>query len=332
MKYRGTASYQVILRDDQPRNENIEFAYCEFTDDHDFAFLRPVTNLQFHHNVVDNFNDDGLETGPKLRDHTHFVYQNRIGRCLIPLTQHEIAPDESPPDHDPSSGLFLFRNVFDMRGGTYKGPPEQADPTGTFLSGEGHLVGDHGSPTWTVMHVYHNVFLRDTPVFRDYFLFGLGAQGLRNTERDVFNNIFLQSATVPGVGFAGIEQAGSVREGGNIVWSPAAEGVTSDGHFAKFRASRLFSDSRVHYEPGWTTQDRLVDPGFASLPTVATSPADLRLNAGSAAIDSGIRLPSEWPDPLREADLGLPDIGMIPHGSEPWGVGVGGRIPLFGEE
>ena len=71
MKYRGTASYQIVFRNNQPVNENIEFANCEFTDDHDFAFMRFVKNLQFHHNFVDNFNDDGLECGPKLRDHSH---------------------------------------------------------------------------------------------------------------------------------------------------------------------------------------------------------------------------------------------------------------------
>lgn len=31
MKYRGTPSYQVVLQNDQPQNENIEFAWCEFT-------------------------------------------------------------------------------------------------------------------------------------------------------------------------------------------------------------------------------------------------------------------------------------------------------------
>src|SRR5262249_35782843 len=36
MKYRGTPSYQVILQNNQPGNENIELAWCEFTDGHDF--------------------------------------------------------------------------------------------------------------------------------------------------------------------------------------------------------------------------------------------------------------------------------------------------------
>lgn len=331
MKYRGTASYQIVLQNHQPLNENIEFAWCEFTDDHDFAFLRFVKNLQFHHNLVDNFNDDGLECGAKFRAHTLFIYQNRIGRCLIPLTQHEIDKDDSPPDHDPKAGVFVYRNVIDLRGGTYKAPSTQPDPSGAFLREEGHLVGDHGGPTWPVMRFYHNTALRHTPVFRDYFLFGLGAQGLRNTERDVFNNIFVQTERVPGVNFTGMKQAENVREGGNLIWG-MKEGPAFKGDvFAKFRASPLFRDSRNRYEPGWTTHDRLADPRFLRLPADESLGADLRLQAGSPAIDAGQKLPPDWPDPLREADKDGPDIGVLPLGAEPWGVGVDGRISLFGE-
>jgi hypothetical protein len=331
MKYRGTASYQIVLQDDQPANENIEFAWCEFTDDHDFAFFRPVTNLQFHHNLVDNFNDDGLECGPKLRSHTIFIYQNRIGACLIPFTQHEIEKDESPLDHDPQSGVFIFRNVIDLRAGTYKGPPSEPDPTGAFLRGEGHMIGDHGGPIWPVYRFYHNTALRHTPVFRDYYLFGFGAQGLRNTERDVFNNIFVQTDRVPGAGFVGMQQAENVREGGNLIWG-LKEGPTSkeDAHFAKFRASPLFAASRQRYEPGWTTQDRVADPKFVNLTDDETAKADLRLQSNSLAINAGLPIPESWPDPLRDADEGEPDIGALPRSADPWSVGVNGRIPLFG--
>ena len=117
MKYRGTASYQIVLRNDQPGNENLEFAHCEFTDDHDFAFLRYAKNLQFHHNFVDNFNDDGMECGAKLRSHTIYIHQNRIGACLGVFQQHEIEKDEAPLDHDAKAGVFIFRNVFDFRAG-----------------------------------------------------------------------------------------------------------------------------------------------------------------------------------------------------------------------
>ena len=332
MKYRGTASYQIVLQNNQPLNDDIELAWCEFTDDHDFAFLRFATNLRFHHNLVDNFNDDGLETGPKLRSHTLFISQNRIGACLIPFTQHEIEKDESPLDHDPQAGAFIYRNVIDLRRGTYRSPPTDPDPTGSYLHEEGHLVGDHGGPTWPVIHFYHNTALRRTPVFRDYFLFGLGAQGLRNTERDVLNNIFVQSDAVPGVGFAGIKEPGNVREGGNLLWG-ATEGPELDRDvFAKFRASPLFEASRKYYEPGLTTNDRIADPKFASFSADAAKPTDLRLQPGSPAIDAGLKTPAEWPDPLREADRAEPDLGALPHGTSPWGVGIDGRISLFSGE
>jgi len=331
MKYRGTATYQIVLRNDQPGNENIEFGWCEFTDDHDFAFLRYVKNLQFHHNFVDNFNDDGLEIGPKMRSHTMFIHENRIGAILSPFTQHEGDKDESPLDHDPKAGAFVFRNVIDLRAGTYRSPPTQDDPSGAFLHHEGHLVGDHGGPIWSVMHVYHNTILRETPTFRDYFLLGLGPQGLRNSERDVFNNIMVQIDKAPGVGFAGIKEVGNLREGGNILWG-VKDGPTLTGDpFAKFRASPHFEASKKFYEAGLTTHDRVADPRFTSLPVDGSKPADLRLQTGSPAVNAGVAVPAEWPDPLRVADRDAPDCGALPFGTAAWGVGVDGRIPLSGE-
>lgn len=330
MKYRGTASYQIVLQSNQPVNENIEFANCEFTDDHDFAYLRHVKNLQFHHNLVDNFNDDGLECGPKLRSHTLFIFQNRIGRCLIPLTQHEIDKDDSPLDHDAAAGVFVFRNVLDMRAGVYGSPPAEPDPTGAFLHQEGHLASDHGSPTWPVMHVYHNTLLRETPVFRDSYLFGLGSAGLARTERDVLNNIFVQMDRVPGIGFVGMQKADNVREGGNVIWGLKEGPELKMDPFAKFRASKLFEDSRRVYEAGWTTHDKAADPKFVRLSADGSPASDLRLQPASPAINFGQPIPAAWPDPLREMDKEQPDSGVVPVGTEPWRVGVDGRVPLFG--
>ena len=44
----------------------------------------------------------------------------------------------------------------------------------------------------------------------------------------------------------------------------------------------------------------------------------------------GQPVPPEWPDPLRAADKGAPDIGALPLGAEVWGVGVDGRLALLG--
>lgn len=326
MKYFGTASYQIVFQNSQPGNENIELAWCEFTDDHDFAFLRYVKNLQFHHNYVDNFNDDGLECGPKLRSHSMFIHQNRLGRCLGVFQQHEIDKDESPASHDPKSGIYVFRNIVDARGGVYYHLPAKADPSGAFLHSEGHLQSDHGGPTHPVMRYYHNTFLRDTPVFRDYFLFGLGAVGLRNTERDVFNNIFVQTERVPGAVILG-KAAENLREGGNLIWGINDGPTGKTDPFANFRKSPLFELSKKRFPAGWTTHDKIADPRFVRPP--GSIEVDLRLQPESPALNAGRSLPADWPDPLRAADKGSPDIGALPHTVQPWGVGVDGRIGLF---
>ena len=328
MKYRGTASYQIVLQNAQPVNEDLEISHCEFTDDHDFAFLRYVKNLQFHHNFVDNFNDDGLECGAKLRWQSIFIHHNRIGACLGVFQQHEIDKDESPAGHDADSGVYVYRNIFDQRNGVYYSLPGEPDPSGTFLHHEGHLISDHGSPTYPVMRVYHNTFLRRQPVFRNYFLFGLGAVSLRDTERDVFNNVFVQADGVPGAVILG-KQAGALREGGNLLWGLNA-GTSPLDPFAKLRRSPLFQDSQRVYPSGGSTDDQVADPKLVRLASSANERSDLRLSESSAAIDAGLTIPSDWPDPLRDQDAGKPDAGAIPHGAAGWGVGVDGRIPVFG--
>jgi len=326
MKYYGTAAYQIVFQNSQPDNENIELAWNEFTDDHDFAFLRYVKNLKFHHNFVDNFNDDGLECGPKLRSHTLLIYQNRIGACLGVFQQHENVKDESPFEHDPDSGVSVFRNVIDTRAGVYYQLPAEPDPSGAFLHAEGHLLSDHGSPVFPVFRFYHNTMVRRTPVFRETFLFGLTG-ALRSTERDVFNNVLVQSETVPGTNIAG-KEAGALREGGNLLWGLKSGPSFTGDPFKKFRAGVLFKDSQKVYGPGWTTNDLVADPQFVVPPSDGVL-ADLRLKAGSAAVDAGQTLPMNWTDPLRAADQGMPDIGALPLGAEAWTVGIDGRLSLF---
>ncbi len=112
---------------------------------------------------------------------------------------------------------------------------------------------------------------------------------------------------------------------GNLFWS-LRDGPKQAGDLcATFRQSPLFEASKQRYAPGLGASDGFADPKFASLDADGKQPFDPRLGAGSAAIGGGIALPDEWPDPLRSA---RPDIGALPHGLEPWNVGVRGRIHL----
>jgi len=120
---------------------------------------------------------------------------------------------------------------------------------------------------------------------------------------------------VPGANFAEIKQAENLREGGNLLWGMKEGPALKADPFAKFRKSPLFQDSRKRYEPGWTTHDRIADPRFVHLPSDERVAADLRLQPGSPAVNSGQKLPAEWPDPLRTADKDEPDIGALPLGA-----------------
>jgi hypothetical protein len=76
------------------------------------------------------------------------------------------------------------------------------------------------------------------------------------------------------------------------------------------------------------TDDLVADPRFNRLAADGSAPTDLRLRPDSPAIDAGLPIPAEWPDPLRGADPGRPDLGALPHQAELWGVGVDGRVSV----
>ena len=80
--------------------------------------------------------------------------------------------------------------------------------------------------------------------------------------------------------------------------------------------------------PGWTKNDRYADPRFRALSADWREPIDWRLAPQSPAIDAGVPLPADWPDPLRARDAGAPDIGAVPLGAEAWRVGMNGRVVL----
>ena len=58
------------------------------------------------------------------------------------------------------------------------------------------------------------------------------------------------------------------------------------------------------------------DPKFVDL-----EKGDLRLTKNSPAVDAGVPVPKEWPDPLRQSDEGKPDVGALPLGAEMLKVG-----------
>ncbi|MBI1313037.1 hypothetical protein GC176_17240 [bacterium] len=326
MKYRGTPSYLLITQRNQPQNEDWEITNCEFTDSHDGLWLRYVRNLKFHHNLVDNCNDDGLEFGARKRNQLIYVYQNLVSRCLLTLTLHEMEKDESPPDVDPGSGIYLCRNVFDLRRGPFSRTPKEPDPTGAYLNGATMLAGDHGGPTWPNYFFYQNTVLRSDPSWRGYYGFGIGGKATRWTQRRVFNNIFAQIDGLPDLNFASADD--DLVCDGNLHWSfKAGPEFPADRNFFEVQG-RGFAFRKTPRPSGWLQHDQFVDPRFLNFAPEPAASFDVRLSNDSPSINAGVPIPDDWLDPLRDSDVGAPDIGAFPLNAQQLSVGVRGRIRL----
>lgn len=330
MKYRGTPSYVLLTQRQHPENHDWEIAYSEFTDGHDGLWLRFVRNVRFHHNLLDNFNDDGLEFGARKRDQLVYVDHNRLSRCQLMLTLHEMEPDESPAQVDPGSGVYITRNVIDLRQGTFKGPPRTADATGGYLDNESTLSGDHGGPIWPNYFFYHNTVLRSSPSWRGYYGFGIGGRGTRGTTRRVVNNIFVQITGLPGLAFAG--KAGSdddIFVDGNLHWGVSDGPKLTEDFFQSRLRGTIYRGAG--FPTGWMEHDQFADPQFRLLAADPAADADVRLQANSPAIDAGIAVPNEWYAPPDVTDAGAADVGAFAKGEKVWQVGVGGRYPVTGK-
>lgn len=329
MKYLGTPAYLVITQSRKPLNEEWEFGFNEFTDGHDFFFMRHIKGLDFHHNLVDNFNDDGLELGTKSYEHRIAIRENRISRCHLTLSAHEQDKDDNPLESAEGSGVYIFRNVFDLREATYGDPPKEPGVPAKFRNSE--LCGDHGSPRFPDIRFYHNTVILDGTQKRLSYGFNIGKIGLGQrdfpVERRVFNNIFVQMHKLPVITFPFKIFPVNLQAGGNLFWS-VAEGSGFQGNiFETFRSSQEFEKSKEVYPPGWTTGDSFANPGLDLSSTESSGPSRLVPAKDSPAFRMGVSLPEEWPDPLR-VKAGNPGAGAIPEGSAAWGVGAWGATPV----
>ena len=285
--------------------------------------------MRFHECLVDNFNDDGFEPGPKRERGHIYIYQNYISGLLSPFTLE--GKKAIPITSEPGSGVYIYRNIIDLRQGAYKTPPAAADPSGAFLHQPvDTLDHDHGSPIHPVAYIYQNTFLLATGVTRGYYAFSWGAHAAGTTRR-VFNNIFLQVDGLPGMNVTGLSPDDDFQADGNLYWGAREGAAHLTDFFEKFRQSPIVAASKQRYAPGLGASDRFADPQFVSFDVGGKHPVDPRIGTASAAVGGGVALSTEWPDPLRSSNGGRPDIGALPQGANAWGVGVHGRIALTGE-
>ncbi len=317
-------------------NRDFEIAYSEFTDCVDGVFLGNVRGVRFHHNLVDNVSDDGMfltaQTAYDGTTHGGDVHigQNRFARCLTTFAfgvghgRQRITADGVQT----GSGVDIYRNVFDFRGPVMYHWPTGPDDDDR-LPSLGRFAGDHGSPAWEPMRIYHNTILAGDPPRYNYGTDGLSGGLGKGNWRRVFNNIICQKVGMIGQTLPDPASADFIADA-NLFWS-LTDGPTFQGEiFSKFRNSAAFEESKQSYRPGWTAHDQFANPKFVALSSDWKKVPDLHLQADSPAVNQGVYLPDDWPDPLRAADQGIPDVGALPQGSDAWQVGVRGRLNVFG--
>lgn len=319
-KNRAGSGYLILTG---PGDADFEIAHSELTDHHDCITFRSVDGMKIHHCLLDNFNDDGIEPGPKKERGRTYVYQNVLSRILSPFTAH--GDKTEPFATEPDSGMYVYRNIIDLRLGTFKNQPDSPDSSGAYLDyPTGLVLHDHGSPTQQNYYVYHNTFVLPQAAYRNYYAFGWGAH-THDSVRRVFNNIFVQVEGSPALNFTAIGPEDDFQADGNLFWA-AKHGPEFTGDlFAAFRNSPPFETSKKHYAPGWSSHDLFADPKFTAFGPSPQQPTDFRLQSSSAAIDVGVVIPTKWPDPLRDADQGKPDLGALPLGAAPLTVGIDSR-------
>jgi hypothetical protein len=300
-KYRGTAAYLLVARGDDATNQDIEIAHCELTDSHDGPFIGTMRGLKFHHNLVDNFNDDGVYlTAMSLGGDVH-IYQNRISRCLHAFSFFG--------EYPVGKGVWIYRNVVDLRAPVHYFEPSGEDDE-RFVAREageryrfpsaGRLCGDHGGPTWEPIHFYHNTVISRDAAFRNYYALGWGGH-MRNTQRWVMNNIFVQREGWPGA----------------VVLKEERDGLHAHANLHFGQGERPQSDTR--YTP--PESDLFADPRLAGDFADWRQPADVALQGDTPAADAGSDIPKDWPDTLRDQDAGKPDLGALPRGVDASAIG-----------
>ncbi len=290
-----------------PLNDHWEIAYCDFTDAHDALYLGAV-NVHFHHNLVENMQDDGLYLSPmyyrhrlETRDPVVRIEQNLFRGVLTALAF-------GGTETQTRDQVFITRNVFDLRQPVQTGRPSTRRAEVGLSAGK--VIGDHGSPPWPAMFIYHNTFVM-ADASRDAAMATLGATRDKLGRR-AFNNIYVHLGRLPG--YVPPRADEDCVEDGNLFWSPGVDDKLAQALFARFRGSPQFEESRALYPAGSSSHSRVADPRFLRLEADRQVDNDYRLRPDSPAIDAAVPLPAQWPDPLRSLDAQAPDVGALPAG------------------
>ena len=118
-----------------PANHDWEISQCEFTDGHDGVYLSGE-EINFHHNWVDNMQDDAVYLSSPT---TLFPHQAiYLSESYLDLHHGFCGPCH---EADPAATSFVYRNVVDMRRPLQYRRPTPNQPDNNLIR-----PGEHGFP------------------------------------------------------------------------------------------------------------------------------------------------------------------------------------------
>jgi hypothetical protein len=169
-----------------PFNHDWEISYCEFTDGHDGVYLSG-REIHFHHNWVENMQDDAIYLSsptPAVTDKL-YVHQNLITTCTAAFGAHARG--------GPGGDIYLYRNIVDMRRPLQFQRPSLDKPEGKIIRGSLPFLV-HGAANLLHqerLYFYQNTFVYPLNSPQSGFAGSTHANREENTPRRVFNNIFV---------------------------------------------------------------------------------------------------------------------------------------------
>ncbi len=306
-----------------PYNHDWDVGSCEFSDGHDGVYLSG-RNIHFHHNWVDNFQDDALylsSPSPFFNDNIH-IFQNLITRSLMAFSCHS--------QGGPVGNIYVYRNIADLRRGVHVGRPSPRQPKGflasyhTFLTHGRELLGMES------LYFYQNTLV--SPALGGGYAHRTWTSTSPRTARRSFNNVFVYLNGYPGTRVLNAPSH-DIQLDGNLHWSAAAGARVPEGFLERVRTCKASLANKAKYPSGWEAHSLVADPRFVLFETTGAARADYRLRPDSPAAGRGVVLPKEWADPLRPRGDARPDIGALPRGSDSPRFGRKGRIgfPVIGD-
>lgn len=305
----GTFEFEVFA---YPRNHDWEIAHCDFSDGHDGVYLSGK-EIRFHHNRVDNIQDDGIYLSSPSDNFNDdiFIYQNLITRCLMAFGCHSRG--------GPTGNMYIFRNIADLRQGVNAGRPSPEFPQGRISSYQVYLMhGRNKDPDVESLHFYQNTLVSNTDAYG--YAQRLLSRSNSRSERRVFNNICVYLNRYGQLRSFG-DVPPDIHCDGNLHWCVNPEVAVPKNYLDRIRNHPASLANKAAYPPGWASKAVVGDPGFLKFQRGPETSCDFRLKESSLAIDAGINLPVEYEDPYRPQDNSPPDIGAIPHGQDVFATG-----------